>query len=394
MSPTQENRAARPLAAALALGAIAALAAACPPGPAGQGCASCGDGPVPRFVCQTPPSADLPRGVQLIMPRPAARPHAAPSDSNITFNVSIDDAGLFTPWHAQIHSHIQAAGALWARVLGGSGSIEVVVRPFNGPRAGGRSLASVHVGSVSGVSIWMQGAAAELRFGVDPNGSGYDMEIVFGQDLQYLGGELWFDPDPVSRTAPVPSNRTDAMSVFLHEMGHAWGFNGWRDWTTGQAPAGYMSSFDRWVDLRPQFWFTGPGSIARWGMDVALTNGNIFHYGNAAPGPGSALIPYLMNGVVFYRGTRYHISDLELATLADSGVLLAPCYANCDQSATAPVLNVDDFTCFINRFAQAQSLPPAQQVAHYANCDGSTAAPVLNVDDFTCFINRYAAGCP
>jgi hypothetical protein len=71
-----------------------------------------------------------------------------------------------------------------------------------------------------------------------------------------------------------------------------------------------------------------------------------------------------------------------------------PCYANCDQSTAVPVLNVDDFTCFINQYALAQSLPPAQQVAHYANCDGSTAAPVLNVDDFTCFINRYAAGCP
>jgi hypothetical protein len=71
-----------------------------------------------------------------------------------------------------------------------------------------------------------------------------------------------------------------------------------------------------------------------------------------------------------------------------------PCYANCDQSTVPPVLNVDDFTCFINQYAQAQSLPPAQQVAHYANCDNSTIAPVLNVDDFTCFINQFALGCP
>jgi subtilisin-like proprotein convertase family protein len=71
-----------------------------------------------------------------------------------------------------------------------------------------------------------------------------------------------------------------------------------------------------------------------------------------------------------------------------------PCYANCDGSTTAPVLNVDDFTCFINAYAQAQSLPAAQQVTAYANCDGSTTQPVLNVDDFTCFINRYAQGCP
>jgi serralysin len=70
------------------------------------------------------------------------------------------------------------------------------------------------------------------------------------------------------------------------------------------------------------------------------------------------------------------------------------CYANCDNSTQAPILNVDDFTCFINQFAAAQALPHGQQVTSYANCDGSTTAPVLNVDDFTCFINQFATGCP
>ncbi len=69
-----------------------------------------------------------------------------------------------------------------------------------------------------------------------------------------------------------------------------------------------------------------------------------------------------------------------------SGLHLSPppCYANCDGSTSAPILNVLDFTCFLNRFAAAD---PA------ANCDGSTAPPVLNVLDFTCFLNRFAAGC-
>jgi serine protease AprX len=70
------------------------------------------------------------------------------------------------------------------------------------------------------------------------------------------------------------------------------------------------------------------------------------------------------------------------------------CYANCDGSTTAPVLNVDDFSCFINAFAAAQALSHEQQVASYANCDGSTVAPALNVDDFSCFINAFAQGCP
>jgi hypothetical protein len=60
-------------------------------------------------------------------------------------------------------------------------------------------------------------------------------------------------------------------------------------------------------------------------------------------------------------------------------------YANCDGSTVAPVLNVLDFNCFLNRFSAGDA---------YANCDGSTVAPVLNVLDFNCFLNRFAAGCP
>jgi len=67
---------------------------------------------------------------------------------------------------------------------------------------------------------------------------------------------------------------------------------------------------------------------------------------------------------------------------ADGGV---SCYANCDLSTTAPILNVLDFACFLNRFASGDP---------YANCDNSTTPPVLNVQDFACYLNRFAAGCP
>jgi hypothetical protein len=60
------------------------------------------------------------------------------------------------------------------------------------------------------------------------------------------------------------------------------------------------------------------------------------------------------------------------------------CYANCDGSTAAPVLNVQDFTCFLQKFSTG---------APYANCDGSTAQPVLNVQDFTCFMQKFALGC-
>jgi probable HAF family extracellular repeat protein len=61
-----------------------------------------------------------------------------------------------------------------------------------------------------------------------------------------------------------------------------------------------------------------------------------------------------------------------------------PCYANCDGSTTEPVLNVADFSCFLQKFAAGDS---------YANCDQSTTPPVLNVADFSCFLQKFAGGC-
>ena len=60
------------------------------------------------------------------------------------------------------------------------------------------------------------------------------------------------------------------------------------------------------------------------------------------------------------------------------------CYANCDRSSTAPYLNVNDFACFLQRYAAGDL---------YANCDGSAAAPAVNFGDFMCFMQRYADGC-
>ena len=76
-------------------------------------------------------------------------------------------------------------------------------------------------------------------------------------------------------------------------------------------------------------------------------------------------------------------SGIPLSNLAR----LAPCpacYANCDNSTTQPLLTVNDFVCFLSRFAAGD---PS------ANCDASTLPPILNAIDFTCFLNRYAAGC-
>ena len=330
-----------------------------------------------------PHSAPAPSGFRAA---PAAIVPQRSSDDQITFSVSFDDpSNLLAPYQAQIASHLLAAGKDWARYLGGTGSIEIVVIPGSVPRATGRSLTSGFVYNNGQYNVFDQGFAAEIRSGADPNGSTPDVEIVIGND--YLVNELWFDPDPLTRQAPVPTNRTDAYSVMLHELGHAIAFNGWRDSQTGSLPAGYESTYDERVFFDgTNFYIIGPRATALYGAPAPATYGNYTHLGNVAPRPGSDLISDLMNGVVFYRGSRYYISALDLAILADTGITLVPvCYANCDDSTAAPVLNVNDFICFQQKYAAGDS---------YANCDNSTAAPVLNINDFICFQQKFAAGCP
>ncbi len=119
----------------------------------------------------------------------------------------------------------------------------------------------------------------------------------------------------------------------------------------------------------------GPGGFdLNWytidGGGATFLTGGVFSLGGTAGQPDAGV----MSG-----------GDFELGGGFWYGVLSTDCYANCDNSTTAPVLNVLDFACFLNRFAAGDP---------YANCDGSTTPPVLNVLDFACFLNAFAAGCP
>lgn len=275
----------------------------------------------------------------------------------VTFDASADV--LTNPERAQLTSHTQAAGQRWGEMLGinDARSIEVEVGIADIPTANGGSLESAFVGVIEGRNTFEQGVAHELRTGTDPNGDLPDARFNLG--LNYLRNELWFDPDPFSRIAPVPQDRTDAMGVVLHEFGHAIAYNGWAD-GQGIPPADYWSLFDRWMQSGSPTVFQGPISVAVWGSAPELTTNNIMHWGNAAarhtssinrpevvewrngvpvppiacgelismhrpefmlqgvPPPG--LLSQLMNGVVIYRGERYDISELDLGVMEDVGL--------------------------------------------------------------------------
>jgi hypothetical protein len=76
--------------------------------------------------------------------------------------------------------------------------------------------------------------------------------------------------------------------------------------------------------------------------------------------------------------TNFFVDDVSLVGSGPA------CYPNCDSSTTVPFLNVQDFSCFLTKYASGNP---------YANCDNSTVPPTLNVQDFSCFLVKYATGC-
>jgi hypothetical protein len=109
----------------------------------------------------------------------------------------------------------------------------------------------------------------------------------------------------------------------------------------------------------------------------------------SALGPGtigSVRALTVWNNTLVAGGEFYYAGGLASPGMAFWGCpQAAPCYANCDRSTAAPVLNVGDFLCFMSAFSSQ---------APYANCDHSTTAPAMNIADFLCFMSQFATGCP
>lgn len=161
-------------------------------------------------------------------------------------------------------------------------------------------------------------------------------------------------------SVPVPSNVTVQNIGFHMPLYHSGEIYVNAPWV-GAVSSGAV----RWNT--PQTFAQNPNSSAvRWGV-----MSNFWFDANVAPTSGAATLS------LFKPSTP--------STVAVPGqVPGTPCYANCDGSTASPVLNVQDFSCFLNRFSSGDE---------YANCDGSTTDPIFNISDFACYLNAFAAGC-
>lgn len=241
--------------------------------------------------------------------------------TSFTYNISFNDPnGTYSALYTQLANAIGAAADGWRQYLGSTAasSLDIVVAfdptlqgDPNSPGVNLTTSSAAYIGSANGLNLYELGPAPKLLTGVDPNGPAADLVLTFNPQL--VANQLWFDPSPTVRTAPMPADKIDAESLLLRLMGNAYAFNGFLNPSTGRPASNYESAFDRYVtSSNGNFFFTGPHAQAVYGGPVPLTNGSYTHLGN-----GSTLLSDVMNGAGINPGTRYSVSALDAAILQD-----------------------------------------------------------------------------
>ena len=234
------------------------------------------------------------------------------------FNVTLNDpSNQYSQYHADVSAGVLAAANMWGADIQGQGTISIQVNFSN---LGGTTLASAgsttfpFAGNVNGVNIYEHGALYEILTGIDPNGNTSD--ITVNVSTAYLtAGDFFFDP---TRAQTVPSNKTDFMSVMLHELGHALVFNGFLN-NSGQMPTDfdgkpYGTTYDTHTFVsNGQAYFSGPNvSIVNGGPVLLSSLSNTAHLGVA-----DLMFPSIADGAKIF------ISALDIAIAQDSGAPIA-----------------------------------------------------------------------
>ena len=238
-----------------------------------------------------------------------------------SYSVEINDPDhLATNYDAALTADADAAAAAWSRYITGYGPlvIEINIDPAAGGRADGAPTIDTVSGTLDGRTLATPASIDELTTGQQP--AGVTSDITINLDAGYLSQDMWLNPTPGDGAA-VPSNEVDGVSVLTHEIGHGLGFGGFTTPTGTLGP--YETLFDHYIqhEANGTAYFVGPNAEAVYGGPVPLTtldNGEAYaHVGNSVNGP---LGQDLMNGVAFYEGQTYSISNVDLAILKDVGV--------------------------------------------------------------------------
>ena len=262
----------------------------------------------------------------------APTPIAASPDAGPPFAYSVrvtDRTGALATEHEALKRCVTSGLDQWGQYLTGKGvlEVEIIVEHATAGRLTAASATGLVIGSCTTVpgpcGLAQDQAIHRLKTG-DPNPDAPGKpDVQVHVTPEFWRDSLWMDPDPKARTAPVPLDRDDAISVCTHELGHGFGMAGYRDVGTYAAKPGVgmtLSPYDELIDFKGTPTFVGPRTIAEFGpvpLSHDHTTQDLYHYGTP-----STPTPYddkLMNGVRFYMGQRYFISRVDVLMVADLG---------------------------------------------------------------------------
>ncbi|WP_306391214.1 DUF4214 domain-containing protein [Telluria beijingensis] len=204
----------------------------------------------------------------------------------LSTNYTVTLAGAGLPGQEQKQALIlesaRAAGLWLSTYISGTGTIDVELRfddtiaTMNARSVEVKALGTGKAQDGKTYRLYEDGAIAEIKSGIDGNGSRPDAEINVG--TTNLDQYYWFD-ESLASTDDIPANKTDGFRIMLHELLHTVGFNGWLANSGETYTKDSISTFDRLVKFDGgRSYFVGEHASKAYGGDVPLTN---VHLGDA-----------------------------------------------------------------------------------------------------------------
>ncbi len=294
---------------------------------------------------------------------------------------SVASSGVSASTLANVRSGILAAGGIINDNFQQSGvDIEISLSIAD---LGGNTLAtggtSFHGTTADGPGqeIWTLNSLNEIITGQEYDPGGSTTDIAFTVDIDALtNNTFFFDPDPQARTASVPGNQIDFLTLAIHELLHGFGFLAL---TTGEpsdreVPGPDISPFDDNVDLiGGNRFFTGANAVAaNGGNPIRLLDGASAH-----PLDGVNGIDSIMNATIT-TGTRKFLSPIELAILEDMGAPIVTPPASADFNLALGTVETGRYG---NRYTGATGASDTDAVVQ-ATFTGTASSLKLSFDGF------------
>ncbi len=243
---------------------------------------------------------------------------------SIVEDASVGSSGVSAGVIDMVKDGILAAAEWWDRYFSGGSfdiKIELIFDDITGSALAKGGTGLYYSGfDGPGQEIWKLQSMEEYILGAEFAGGGEDFDISVTIDTPtLLGGDFFFDPDPFARTASIPGDESDFISVLLHELAHGFGFLGS---IGGEEPGDVeedgpdITPFDDNVDyITGDRYWSGPSAVAIAGSIFLLDPGSLSHIADTGDGGFESLMnPSLTDG------TRAYIDPLLVAMFEDMGM--------------------------------------------------------------------------